>query len=1379
MTNGSNMGTLYRFVPGVRRGFRPTKEFEKDTVKATGQPTTGVDVTAEGTPRTGGGVDQESGSVSLNLYGPGDVTGLDQEQVVRVEPEPETRDFPPNYFPFVEFDRPDLPWMFSPERADNAGRTRPWLTLVTVAESDAVSVEPPGNRPLPVLSFGDGASLKDQLPPLEESWAWAHAQIHGAPRDAIQQYGPQQAQEKWMEWAPGELQALSNITVSRLLSPRNLQPQTDYVACVVPTFKPGRRAGLGKAPFEDEQAASNPVELAWDRGNTSPPLELPIYYYWRFTAGKAGTFEKLVSKLEPAELGEGVGLKTVDMTDPGPETLEPRADEEPTVDVPGAMFSDPARKEVTEVTNGDREPITYPKADRLQELLNKPETFGDQLLYGSGTSGFPVVGPPRYCQWHAGLEGIPDPSSGYDPAWFRQLNRNVRNRVAASVGAEVVRENQDQLMSAAWEVVGEIREANSLTRYHQVAALAGTTLEEQFTDAGRLGGIGEEEEEANPWDDYWRHRRELNRIGKLGGRTLEDDLGVGKGWRPAGVDEQTVTGEVAGGAVDETIQASDGLEMYMGDTVSAGDETRTDGTLPDGGTKTAGDGPTKGAIYTQYLSDFVNRPETSLQFQRMVRRDGQLASRARIAAGDYEAMLEQASQETLLEVESLADVTLGRDRGPLNRQKPGSTPEFDVDGTDLGGEMSGDFDGGDLDDDPDFRPDGAPTFESAGPALPGGAGPMMSPQTAPTVAGPLASDPGRVVPRIPAMEAAEETQSALDARVGEATVEPDPPAETVATATSKAPPLIAGLVDGIEDHLDDIRSTLATDGPAPVPGIEHVRQIATIIGDSIDPLERAIAKAFADDRIAIPDETTRDDADAAMGDLETAHQDLVTALDGHLAAARSESTEESGSAASSESESPAPGKVRAAVDGLAAATTRIRRLVGPSRPSQTLLRKRSAPQTIADAPPDPRLETDATVDDELIAKQLARPDGHARYFRTRLNVMVTIPGLKRFAKPDDPVERVMLAPEFPTPMWRPLQDVNEDFLLPGASNVPPHSVGLVLQNREFIESYMAGLSHEMARELLWRGYPTDMRGTYFQRFWNKGRGPAWELGHGVDTDGKAWDIEEIHTWDNNSLRENAPGPDELGKVVLLVRSRLFERYPNTVVYAAKATKQGEKVSPKVPENFAGNVQNQSGLKFPVFRGQINPDITFLGFDLTVDEVRATQDEVTNEGELGWYFVFEERPGETRFGFDEGAPEDATQRPVGVTTDDSKSDPIPGWTSNASDGAVSDLTGWNGLSWHHIAGKGTKPSSIAYVSVADAQPGKQGWKITSSTVQKSQNQFDQGSGKFPDTLEAPFDEHDVATWKKNSAHMARISWQRPVRVSMHANELLPEKGPGGT
>ena len=53
-------------------------------------------------------------AVSLTVNGPGDVMGLDPRVVVRTDPRPHSVDVEPNYLPLVEFDPPDLPWMFTP-----------------------------------------------------------------------------------------------------------------------------------------------------------------------------------------------------------------------------------------------------------------------------------------------------------------------------------------------------------------------------------------------------------------------------------------------------------------------------------------------------------------------------------------------------------------------------------------------------------------------------------------------------------------------------------------------------------------------------------------------------------------------------------------------------------------------------------------------------------------------------------------------------------------------------------------------------------------------------------------------------------------------------------------------------------------------------------------------------------------------------------------------------------------------------------------------------------------------------------------------------------------------------------------------------------------
>ncbi len=107
----------------------------------------------------------------------------------------------------------------------------------------------------------------------------------------------------------------------------------------------------------------------------------------------------------------------------------------------------------------------------------------------------------------------------------------------------------------------------------------------------------------------------------------------------------------------------------------------------------------------------------------------------------------------------------------------------------------------------------------------------------------------------------------------------------------------------------------------------------------------------------------------------------------------------------------------------------------------------------------------------------------------RLDPAVTVParvlarldiGARLGWQPLDPIQPIMAAPSFPQPMYAPLRDLSPDYILPGVEQIPPDTVGLLQTNHAFIESYMVGLNHEMARQLLWAGYPTDLRGKLLQ-----------------------------------------------------------------------------------------------------------------------------------------------------------------------------------------------------------------------------------------------------------------------------------------------------------
>ncbi|MCB0579581.1 MAG: hypothetical protein KDD10_09775 [Phaeodactylibacter sp.] len=88
------------------------------------------------------------------------------------------------------------------------------------------------------------------------------------------------------------------------------------------------------------------------------------------------------------------------------------------------------------------------------------------------------------------------------------------------------------------------------------------------------------------------------------------------------------------------------------------------------------------------------------------------------------------------------------------------------------------------------------------------------------------------------------------------------------------------------------------------------------------------------------------------------------------------------------------------------------------------------------------------------------------------------------ATPIGEIRAISYQPEFPEATYRPLTRLSPDYFLPNLHLIPPDTFGLLETNRAFLESYLAGLNHEMGRELYWRGYPVDLTATFFRQFWD-------------------------------------------------------------------------------------------------------------------------------------------------------------------------------------------------------------------------------------------------------------------------------------------------------
>ncbi|MDK2742064.1 MAG: hypothetical protein H8K03_09935 [Nitrospira sp.] len=386
--------------------------------------------------------------IDAQLYGPGDVTGLDAREVIRLEPPRFMTDFEPNYFPSIEFDRPDFPWLFTPANADGNRRLLPWICLIVVKKEGATLTTDAG-KPLSVLECPRG-----ELPNLEESWAWAHAQIVSsdqAPPDP----SPHPALKQILNQHPER-------TLSRLLSPRRLDPNTAYYACLVPTFEVGLKTGLGEAVTPEEEQAMKAAWSASSGAGTTATLTLPVYFHWEFRTGIEGDFESLARRIEAKPLPETIGLRQLDISAPGwGMPSKPRGSDGTVLDLEGALR--------TPETN----PRDWPEPARtafqnsLRTILNIPAS-----LNSTGTPA--TLGPPLYGQWYAKQETVP--AASQPPHWFRELNSDPRYRVAAGLGTYVVQQDQEQLMASAWDQLEKKKQDNLRLKRAQLAETVGGSL---------------------------------------------------------------------------------------------------------------------------------------------------------------------------------------------------------------------------------------------------------------------------------------------------------------------------------------------------------------------------------------------------------------------------------------------------------------------------------------------------------------------------------------------------------------------------------------------------------------------------------------------------------------------------------------------------------------------------------------------------------------------------------------------------------------------------------------------------------------------------------------------------------------------------------------
>jgi hypothetical protein len=293
-------------------------------------------------------------------------------------------------------------------------------------------------------------------------------------------------------------------------------------------------------------------------------------------------------------------------------------------------------------------------------------------------------------------------------------------------------------------------------------------------------------------------------------------------------------------------------------------------------------------------------------------------------------------------------------------------------------------------------------------------------------------------------------------------------------------------------------------------------------------------------------------------------------------------------------------------------------------------------------------------------------------------------------------------------------------------------VGLLQANHAFIEAYLAGLSHEMARQLLWAGYPTDSMGTYFRQFWDVSKyvpqpgdptNPA-QLAEMLK------DIPPISTWQlplGLGSHDNRTGIPP-GNIALLIRGELLRRYPDAIIYAAKATLSGGQ-----------RVIDTSDERYPIYAGSLPGDITFIGFNLSPADAKGG----TPTSPEGFFFVFQQHPSGPRFGLEPSASATVTQ--------------------------------WSDLAWTNFAG--TEPSTMPATVPAqpDYLPPWAPWRLASSMFSAVLAQVAPppflSASVSPQRVQIGNPGDAQNAWGTDAAQTAYITLRLPFRIAIHASLMV--------
>lgn len=397
---------------------------------------------------------------TIELLGPADVQSVNKRAISRLSPASGGGvQLNRTYMPYVEFYEEDLPWRYTPLSPSHRD-FHPWMALIAV-KTDEVKVY--AERGVKVAHLTLTPERYAQVfPTAEQLSRVGHVQIDVTSDRLDALLSDRSISAPQVE---AEVNAMLDLNpdcgVSRILSTSRLEASTRYTALLIPTYELGRRAALGLSTD-----GVGMTDRAWADSHDGSELVFPVYERWTFeTAVAEDNFNVLADRLFFTSDDEYAQLKAyldVDISDCGLPTY--RFDKETVIDVPAALIANPTAAMPDKVRHEDEKRFT----PRLQDHLSLNPVFDENAQGGTISDEDPWVVPPVYGARHmltTRQEFIG--SKGYN--LVADVNLRLRNRIAAGMGSSVVKANQEEFVNRAWKKVEVVNSLNQLLReYYQM-----------------------------------------------------------------------------------------------------------------------------------------------------------------------------------------------------------------------------------------------------------------------------------------------------------------------------------------------------------------------------------------------------------------------------------------------------------------------------------------------------------------------------------------------------------------------------------------------------------------------------------------------------------------------------------------------------------------------------------------------------------------------------------------------------------------------------------------------------------------------------------------------------------------------------------------------